>query len=214
MFRKWYNETKSLKKRIRMQINEKILTFMEGNNGYITNEDAIKIGVNKFYLSKLTKDGVIERMGPGIYGDPNLFEDEMFNLQYRFKKGIFSYNTALFIHGMTDRTPRRFDMTFPRPYNTAALVKEEVRAYTQKKELYDLGITTGITPNGNMVKVYNREKTLCDLVRGKNRKDAELISQAMNEYVRSSSKNITKLMKYAEIMRVSKVIRNYMEVLL
>ena len=172
-----------------MQINEKILTFMEGNNGYITNEDAIKIGVNKFYLSKLTKDGVIERMGPGIYGDPNLFEDEMFNLQYRFKKGIFSYNTA-------------------------ALVKEEVRAYTQKKELYDLGITTGITPNGNMVKVYNREKTLCDLVRGKNRKDAELISQAMNEYVRTSSKNITKLMKYAEIMRVSKVIRNYMEVLL
>ncbi|WPC20207.1 hypothetical protein SIN07_09115 [Pediococcus inopinatus] len=58
------------------------------------------------------------------------------------------------------------------------------------------------------------KKILCDLVRGKNRKDAELISQAMNEYVRTSSKNITKLMKYAEIMRVSKVIGNYMEVLL
>lgn len=187
---------------------------MQKNNGYITNKDAMQIGINKFYLSKLAKAGIIERMGPGIYGDPDLFEDEMFNLQYRFKKGIFSYNTALFLHEMTDRTPRKFDMTFPRPYNTASLPKEKIRAYSQKKDLYNLGIVTEITPNGNVVKVYNIEKTLCDLVRGKNRKDAELISQAMNKYVRLKNKDITKLMKYAEIMGVDKIIRNYMEVLL
>lgn len=187
---------------------------MQKNNGYITNKDAMQIGINKFYLSKLAKAGIIERMGPGIYGDPDLFEDEMFNLQYRFKKGIFSYNTALFLHEMTDRTPRKFDMTFSRPYNTAALPKEKIRAYSQKKDLYNLGIVTEITPNGNVVKVYNIEKTLCDLVRGKNRKDAELISQAMNKYVRLKNKDITKLMKYAEIMGVDKIIRNYMEVLL
>ncbi|MDV7719662.1 abortive phage infection protein [Pediococcus ethanolidurans] len=197
-----------------MQTNKKIITFMQKNNGYITNKDAMQIGINKFYLSKLAKAGIIERMGPGIYGDPDLFEDEMFNLQYRFKKGIFSYNTALFLHEMTDRTPRKFDMTFPRPYNTAALPKEKIRAYSQKKDLYNLGIVTEITPNGNVVKVYNIEKTLCDLVRGKNRKDAELISQAMNKYVRLKNKDITKLMKYAEIMGVDKIIRNYMEVLL
>lgn len=197
-----------------MKPEAKILEYMKEHNGYITNKDAERIGINKFYLNKLENDGTIERMSPGVYGDPNLFEDEMFNLQYRFKKGVFSYSTALFLHGMTDRTPRKYDMTFPRSYGTSVIPKNEVRPYTQKKEIYELGITSRTTPNGNTVRVYDVEKTLCDIVRGKNKKDPELISQAMNEYAKSKQRDISKLMKYAETMGVSKTIRNYMEVLL
>lgn len=82
-------------------------------------------------------------------------------------------------------------------------------------DLYKLGITTATTPRGNQVKVYNAEKTLCDIVRGRNKQDPELISQAMNAYVGNSKlRNIDQLARYAELMGVDDTISKYMEVLL
>lgn len=198
-----------------MNSRDKVLSFMHSHNGFITSKDVKDIGVNRYYLSTMVKIGDIVRLDRGIYGDPTLLDDELLNYQYRYQRGIFSFGTALYLHGLTDRTPRKYDMTFPQSYNLSRIPKTELRTYSQKMDLYKLGITTATTPRGNQVKVYNAEKTLCDIVRGRNKQDPELISQAMNAYVGNSKlRNIDQLARYAEVMGVDDTISKYMEVLL
>lgn len=190
-----------------------INSFLMENNGVITSENADQLGINRYYLATLTKDGGLERVQRGVYINPALMEDEMLTYQYKFSKGIYSYNTALYIHGLTDRTPARFDMTFPANYHSQNIAKLNIRFYTQSDKYYSLGIEECLSPNGNRILVYSIEKTLCDLIRGKNKKDPELISMAFKGYLISPNKNITLLLEMAKKMQVEKQIRMYLEVL-
>ena len=112
----------------------------------------------------MVESGIIYRVERGIYALPEVWEDEMFFLQYRFAKGIFSHETALYLHGLTDRTPIRYTMTFPFGYNTGSVKKHKIIAKLSTKETYELGIIETISPAGNQIKVYDVERTLCDIV--------------------------------------------------
>jgi predicted transcriptional regulator of viral defense system len=138
----------------------------------------------------------------------------MYLLQYRFSKGIFSHETALYLHGMTDRTPTHFTMTFPWGYNAASLKDENLTAKRVIKKYYELGVIGMPSPTGNVIKVYDVERTLCDIVRGNSSCDIQIVVEAMKRYAESKQKDIQKLTGYAEKLRVKPKILNYMEVLL
>ena len=138
----------------------------------------------------------------------------MFNLQSRYKRRIFSYETALFLLGLTDRTPIKYVMTFPLSYNTSILDREKLKYYRVKEELYHLGIIVGKSPAGNKVKLYNAEKTLCDVLKGRSGTDIQIVTEAFKRYARLDSKDIPLLSKYARLLRVDKKLRSYLEVLL
>ena len=97
-----------------------IMKLVHDNNGTITTEQVSACGLSRGSLKYLVDKGVLERASRGVYILPEIFGDELFNLQARFKKGIFSKETSLFLNGLTDRTPHKFHMTFPINYNTTA----------------------------------------------------------------------------------------------
>lgn len=69
----------------------------------------------------LVDSGKLERSARGVYILPELWDDEMYNLQVQFKRGIFSGETALFLNDLTDRTSNRYQMIFPIGYNVTSL---------------------------------------------------------------------------------------------
>ena len=77
-----------------------------------------------------------------------------------------------------------------------------------------MGITEILSPYGNSLKVYEVERTLCDIVRGKYADDIQLVNPAMKAYVSFSNKDISKLLDYADKMRVKSKILNYIQILL
>lgn len=182
------------------------------NNGFITSEQITDAGIPRRCLSEMTDAGVVVRVDRGIYALPEVWEDELFILQYRFSKGIYSHETALYLHGMTDRTPHRYTMTFPHGYNTSNAKKQNITAKQVLSKHYGLGLTDIVSPAGHTLKVYDIERTLCDIV--KNKSDIQVVSQAMKAYAASKNKDISKLVGYAEQLRVKARILTYMEVLL
>ena len=182
------------------------------NNGFITAEQVSEYGIPRRCLSEMTKTGEVTRVDRGIYILPEVWEDEMLILQHRLSKGIFSHETALYLHGMTERTPHRFTMTFPHGYNTGNAKKQNITVKTVLPRLYELGLTDVTSPAGHILKAYDIERTLCDII--KNKSDIQIISQAMKAYATSKNKNIANLIKYAEQFRVKTKILTYMEVLL
>ena len=191
-----------------------VIDLARANNGIVTTELALRSGIQRSRLSEATAAGELVRVGPGIYCLPESWEDEYALSQIRFTKGVFSHGTALFLHDMTDRTPERLTMTFPRAYNATAARNEGIVVKTCSDEVIELGLTTITDPSGIDVRAYDVERTLCDLLRGSRVVDVQIVNPAMRRYAASKEKKLGTLMDYAKKLRVERKVRNYMEVLL
>ncbi|MCL2019203.1 MAG: type IV toxin-antitoxin system AbiEi family antitoxin domain-containing protein [Oscillospiraceae bacterium] len=199
---------------IKINKYESIDELLSQNNGFITSMQVTQAGLQRRLLSELVAQNRLYRVERGIYALPEVWEDEMYFLQYRFSKGVFSNETALYLHGLSDRTPHAYSLTFPHGYNSSGFKKYNAKAKYVTAEIYDLGISEKLSPFGNKLRVYDVERTLCDIVKGNNTCDIQLVNQAMKEYASSKELNMSKLINYSEKLRVKPKILKYMEVLL
>ena len=199
---------------IELNGNDMIEAMIKNNNGFVTAAQVTAAGIQRRTLGELVEAKRLYRAERGIYALPETWEDEMYFLQYRFAKGVFSNETALYLHGFSDRTPHTYTMTFPHGYNAAGLKRYNAKAKFAQPVIYDLGIAEVKSPFGNPIRAYDVERTLCDVVKGNNSCDIQLVNQAMKAYAVSKEKDIAKLIAYAERLRVKPKILRYMEVLL
>lgn len=197
-----------------MGATEEIIKMAKGNNGTVTTAMVVAAGFSRGNIKYLVDKGMLEKSSRGIYILPEVWEDEIFNLQNRFKRGIYSHETALFLWDLTDRTPNRYHMTFPMNYNLTNPKKENIRCVQCKKEIYDLGIEEVTTPCGNIVRVYSVERTLCDILKTHSHVDIQVVTEAFKRYAANSNKNIPVLSEYAKLLKVETKLRSYLEVLL
>jgi predicted transcriptional regulator of viral defense system len=162
----------------------------------------------------MVETGVLARVERGIYLLEGHWEDECFVYSLRYPKGIFSHDTALYLHNLTDATPQRFTMTFPQGYNTTSLANPLLDVRRTGKPLFGLGDSQALTPSGSNVRAYDRERTLCDILRGSEADDADRSRIAYQRYCTSSSKNVPALLDYASQLHVEPRVQNYLKALL
>ena len=70
------------------------------------------------------------------------------------------------------------------------------------------------TPFGNSVPVYDAERTICDLLRSRSSIEMQTFHDALKEYVGIKDRDLRKLMHYAKMFHVEKLLRQYLGVLL
>lgn len=191
-----------------------IISLAQKNNGTVTTSLVQKNGIARQYLKNMIDKGQLEKVARGVYVLPEFWDDEFVNLQSQFKKGIFSKESALFLHDLTDRTPMSYSMTFPDNYNLTKAKKDGITANRAKETFYSLGIEEVMTPTGNSVLSYNAEKTLCDILRPRSNVEVGVIAEAFKRYVLKPEKNIPQLSHYAKQLKVEEKVRAYLEVLL
>lgn len=197
-----------------MNISDKIMQLAKENNGVVTAAALSENGILRGNLKKLVDDGKLEKTARGVYILPEILEDEFLNLQARFKNGIFSNETALFLWDLTDRTPNKYDMTFPHNYNLTNAKNEGVSCSRVKREWFLEGKTLIESPSGNKISAYNMERTLCDVLRKRGGIDTGIIAEAFKRYAVRKDKNIPLLSAYAKTFHVEEKVRSYLEVLI
>ena len=197
-----------------MDYHKLLETLLREKEGMLLTKDIIEAGISKQLLSKYVKKGYIERVAQGVYLSKDAFEDAMYVLQARSKKAIFSHETALYLHDLTDRDPLQYTVTLPSGYNASNFKNDGIYVYFIKNDLLNLGVEYGKTPFGRNIRVYNKERTICDIVRNRNVIDSAIINEGIRRYLSEKEKDIPKLLQYAEKFRVEKIIRQYVEVLI
>ena len=193
---------------------QKVEKLLKKNNGVIETYQVEDLGINNKVLTRMIERGLIERVARGTYIGADTFEDEYFITQAICKKGIFSHETALYFHDLCDRTPIRYQLTIPSYYNTKLLKNKNYQFFYLKEELYEIGIVEMKTPYGNKVKVYDLERTICDIIRNKKKIEIALFTDAMKIYADRKDRDSIKLHKYAKIFNIEDELRKYLEVLL
>jgi len=187
---------------------------LQQNGGTISTAEANAVGISNERLRLFVKSGELERAAHGVYISPDEFLDKMYVTQKRKSKIIYSHETALFLHNLTDRDPINYVVTVPTGYNTKSLANDGIAVFSIKREFHKLGAVSIDTIFGNAVVAYNLERTICDCIRSRNQMDIAVVTEAVKQYVKRRDKNLNLLMEYAGIFKVSKILRNYMEVLL
>ncbi len=184
------------------------------HGGIIETKIAAERGISKAMLYKLCKQEKIYRIVKGQYGLSDDMQDELLSISKRSDNVIFSHETALFLHGISDRTPFEHTVTAPSDCIPSAAIKSECKVYYIKSELFGLGKTILRTPAGNEVPVYDLERTVCDVIRSRSKLGTETFLAALKLYAANPRKDLNKLNSYAKKMRVSGILRQYLEVLL
>ena len=188
--------------------------LMERQDGMLRTGQVLAAGISKPVFYQFVQSRGLEQAAHGIYLSKDAWVDAMYLLHLRCPQAVFSHETALFFHDLTDREPSPYSITVKTGYNPASLQADGIKVYTIKKELHDVGIVTMNTPFGNPVPVYDMERTICDLIRSRSGIEMQTFQDALKQYAKRKDKNLRKLMRYAQMFRVEKLLRQYLEILL
>lgn len=193
-----------------MDKKEKIKEIVNKNNGILYSKDLEKYDIHRQYLKELVEAGYLKKVLRGMYikSDKNI--NEFFIMGERFQTGIYSHNTALYFYDLTDRTPIKIDMTFP---SNVRIDNEYIRAHYIKSEKHLIGATKMKLVDNTIIQIYDLERTICDIIRDRNKMDPQVFNTAMKEYSKRKNKNLNLLYKYAKKFRIENKLKQYMEVL-
>lgn len=180
-----------------------IRQIIEQNNGIVSSKMIGQLGLSRQYLSILEKNDEIERTSRGVYQTLDSFEDSFYLFQTRYKKAIFSHMNALYFYGLTEEYPYNYSITVPNNYHNDAF-NEKCNVFYVTDDIYDLGLSEVISPNGNKLKAYDRERCICDIIKSKNRMDLEQVKKTIKLYMKSKNKDMNKLSEYSKKMGISK----------
>lgn len=197
-------------------IREQIKYISFSNKGYISTKDVERNGINRFYINQLEKLGVISKIKNGLY------KWEEYDFQYNYElvdvfkivpKGILCLTSALAYYDLTTHNPWQYEIAIERTKKVTLPDYPPIKLiYFSSKQLEVGIIETDI--DGHLVKIYDPEKTICDCVRYRNKIGIDIVKEGINEYLKRKDKDFNKLMKYAEVCRVQKILKEYLEVLI
>ncbi|WFF73436.1 type IV toxin-antitoxin system AbiEi family antitoxin domain-containing protein [Proteiniclasticum sp. QWL-01] len=193
---------------------EKLEKLIQKQHGTVLSADLDIYEIPRTYLQMMVAEGKLERVDRGVYVSIDAIEDEMYAMQTKYPKLIYSHETALHLHGLSDRTPFEYSASVPSGYKVVGSVADRFKIYYIKKELHELGVETVKSSHGNPIRTYDVERTVCDLIRSRSRIDVQILNDALKRFVKLKSADHSILLEYARKLKVEAVLKSYLEVLM
>lgn len=165
-------------------------------------------------IQRMLNEGLIEKIKRGYYHwIESYVKDEIVIINRLFPDGVLCMDTALFYYKYSDRTPAEWHITIDKNTSRQRTQVEYplIRAYRVESELLTLGEANGKI-DSQKVRIYDRDRTICDVLRNMNKMDKEIFNKAIQGYVKDPKKNIPNLMQYAKVLRVQKRLKDIIEV--
>ena len=186
---------------------------IEQNNGYLFMSEIEDFGISRTYILRYVKDNELERVAKGIYITGETWPDILYIYCIRNPQIIYSGETALYLHSLIDREYSDICVSVPSGYNGSRLREKGVIVHQERDGKYGLGMTDCETQFGNTVRLYDRERCICDLIKHRDSYDIQMFQTALKEYMRRKDRDLNKLIKYAEVLKMREEVMKYVEVM-
>lgn len=199
-----------------MNHKDEVLKLAQSNGGKIQTSQVVSQSLRKEALRELVIEGNLVRVCRGLYMLPDSIVDEYEICQLKIPRGIFSYDSALYLQKLSNRVPEMFHMTIFYDYKVTGVREKnsKIVLHYVSSDILALGKTKVRTAFGAEVYSYDPERTILDIIKDKDKLDSQTFTDALKFYFESKNKNLLKLSKYAKTMGLSKNLSVYTEVLL
>lgn len=199
------------------QIKARVDSLFLNHNGIARTKDFLNAGISHYYIQKLESQGEIVRVKQGLYRQAdhngNGTVDELLEASKLVPKGVICLLSALSFYELTTYNPWEYQIAIHREGKRPKLpAYPPIRVFYLADTQYHLGISK-VEIEGTAVSMYDREKTICDMVRYREKVGIDIMKEGLRNYLHSPYKNITKLVQYADKLRIRTVLHKYLEVL-
>jgi len=192
--------------------------IFRGHGGILRTSEAIKAGVNPRTLYQMRDEGQLEMLSRGVYrlteatpiGNPDLI-----SVQKRVARGVICLVSALHLHEITLQIPHHVYIAV----NTSEITRPPKIDYPPTKIF--MFLPTAFAPgretmkvDGFDINVYSPEKTIADCFKHRNKIGLDVAIEALKLYRERKKVRVDKLLEYARICRVEKVMKPYLEAIL
>ncbi|MDD4239591.1 MAG: type IV toxin-antitoxin system AbiEi family antitoxin domain-containing protein [Desulfotomaculaceae bacterium] len=195
---------------------KQIYNIFKKNNGYARTQDITQAGIHNIYLNNLLENGEIERIKRGLYrwvDMENPAGSVLLDVAMAIPNGVICLQYALAYYDLTTYKPWEITVAVGRKSRVTLPEYPPVKLYYFSPKVFNAGIEK-IQAGGHEVKIYSKEKTICDCMRYRKQLGKDIIKEMMLQYIKTHTRNLELLMKYAEICGVTKQVQTYIEVLL
>ena len=193
---------------------DQMIEMLEKNNGYLFTSEVEKAGISRTYMARFIKDNNLEKASRGIYITEDTWTDQLYILQIQNPKIIFSGETALYLNQMIDREYSEICVSVPSGHNGFRLRDKGIIVHQENPNVFGMGICEAETNFGNKVRTYNKERCFCDTVKNRSAYEVQTFQTALKSYMRDKGKDLSTLMKYAEVLKIRNEVMKYVEVML
>lgn len=174
----------------------------------------LEAGLSRKDIDRCLKEGKLANISKGLYMVPGE-EDQYLYFSHRIPKGVFSHESALFLWGILDQEPKKYHITVKSGVSAVRItsVKDNIKLHYVKEEILHLGKSRYLLKNREEIAIYDRERSLLDIIKNKKKMEINIFHAALRNYFSSPDKNIRKLLEYAKIMDMKEKIMLYIDVL-
>jgi predicted transcriptional regulator of viral defense system len=196
----------------RKTLSQKLTDYVR-EKGMIRARELDALGIPRVYLSRLVKNGTLERVNRGLYQMVGADITEYFTLVQAAKiipNGVVCLLSALNFHGFTTQLPFQVWIAVERGKWEAGTKDLPLRIFEFSRESFQEGIETH-TVQGVAVRVYSPAKTVADCFKYRNKIGLDVALEALREFQLEKKCTSDDLWHFAKVCRVSNVMRPYME---
>ena len=193
---------------------EKALNIFRGHDNLLRTSQAIELGIAPRTLYAMHDAGLLVKITRGVFRLAEaapLSDADLIQVALRIQKGVICLISAMAYHNLTTQIPHQIYVAIPLHAEKPRLKYPPVRLFWFSRSVYSAGIDEHLI-DGTSVSMYNREKTIADCFKYRNKIGLDISIEALKEGLDRGCK-IALIMKYARIDRVENVIRPYMEAL-
>lgn len=197
-----------------MKLPDDMVTAFERSGGLLKTRELVALGRSKAWIGLCVREGLLSRIGHGVYALPDALSDDVAALLARSDKMVLSHESAMYLNGLAEGAPDMICVTVPSDRRLSPSALALCRCHYVKPELHGLGVSTRRTVFGNEVRCYDAERTVCDVFRSRTKMDAETVLAALRNYVASKKRDLPKLARYARAFGISDRLMGELEVAL
>jgi len=201
-----------ISKKERVSKQEKFIKIFEQHNGYANYKDILKAGFNYRYINETLENGVIAKVKNGIYKLEGTFVSNqgLVEASRAILEGVICLTSALDYYDLTTFIPSTVSVAIYYKSWRPKIDYPPVDFYYFSKKLFELGITE-VNIEKHKVRIYDIEKTICDLFRYRNKLGIDIVKEALTEYLKRKDRNLEKLLSYAKICRVKPIVKTWLQ---
>lgn len=186
-----------------------VMKLLENRNGVITVAELQKMGVTRKAIYELQKYEYLEKVDLGVYRLKGQEEDVLYETQKQFPAGIYSLDTALYIHSLSEFLPEKLGMTYYTHSHAPTIAERNLHVrYTEK---HQEGVVEVPSKYGNLLRVYSKERTLAEICRGSYKIDESIIRHAYSVYSQQQEKDAVKIYEYSTMFLGAKKTIDYIK---
>ena len=210
---------KDCTRKLKQSVRCKMITFDKVKKEFIRHGGVLKtselnnLGLSSRQIKKLIEDGFIVRIKIGFYELADDMSREEVIISRLFPDAVIFLESALMYYGYTDRIPTAWQIAVNR-YSKSTKYNIDyplIEPFYIEPKLLEVGVDK-IHIENVKVRIYDRDRTICDVLRYENKLEREVFSNAIQNYVKDPKKNVRKLFEYAEIFNIKTKTQTYIGV--